>query len=48
MKVNYQIQNTTQFSALSDDQIEMIYMAALRVLESTGVRVHDDEGVALL
>ena len=48
MKVNYQIQNTTQFSVLSDDQIEMIYMAALRVLESTGVRVHGDEGVALL
>ena len=48
MKVNYQIQNTTQFSVLSNDQIEMIYMAALRVLESTGVKVHEDEGVALL
>ena len=48
MKVNYQIQNTTQFNVLSNDQIELIYMSALRVLESTGVRVYDEEGITLL
>jgi len=48
MKANYQVNATTQFSVLSDDQIEEIFHAALDVLERVGTRVYGEEGLALL
>ncbi len=48
MNVNYRVQGTTNFRILTDDQIEAIYYAALEVLERTGCRVYDEEGIELL
>lgn len=39
---------TTQFRALSDDQIETIFLGALELLESTGTRVHEENSRQLL
>jgi len=47
LKVNQTIQQTTQFSVLSDDQIEQIYFAALEVLETTGARVLHERAIEL-
>jgi trimethylamine--corrinoid protein Co-methyltransferase len=44
-KTNYQINATPRLQVLSEDEIEAIYYAALRVLYETGVRVYDKEGV---
>jgi trimethylamine--corrinoid protein Co-methyltransferase len=44
-KTNYQVNATPRFQVLTEDQIEAIYYAALRVLYETGVRVYDKEGV---
>jgi trimethylamine---corrinoid protein Co-methyltransferase len=46
-KHNYQVNATPKFQVLSEDQIEAIYFAALRVLHETGVRVYDKEGIDL-
>ena len=48
VNVNYRVQGTTHFRLLTDDQIEAIYHAALEVLERTGCRVYDEEGLWLL
>jgi trimethylamine--corrinoid protein Co-methyltransferase len=44
-RTNYQVNQTPTFQVLTEDQIEAIYYAALRVLYETGVRVYDPEGV---
>ena len=44
-KTNYDVNATPIFQVLSEDQIEAIYYASLRVLYETGVRVYDKEGV---
>ncbi len=48
MLVNQLTNETTAFRVLTDDQIELIYTAALEILARTGVRVYDDEGLQLL
>jgi len=48
MRANYQVNATTQFRVLSDDQIEEIFHSALDVLERVGTRVYGEEGLALL
>ena len=42
---NYEINATPRLQVLSEDQIEAIYYASLRVLYETGVRVYATEGV---
>ncbi len=44
-KTNYEVNATPKFQVLSEEEIEAIYYAALRVLYETGVRVYDKEGV---
>ena len=44
-RTNYQINETPTLQVLTEDQIEAIYYAALRVLYETGVCVYDKEGV---
>lgn len=44
---NYSVNATPRLQVLSEDQIEAIYFAALRVLHETGVRVYEPEGVEL-
>ncbi len=46
-KTNYLVNATPTFQVLTEDEIEAIYFAALRVLEETGVRVYEQEGVDL-
>lgn len=46
-KTNYRVNATPRLQVLSEDQIEAIYFAALRVLHETGVRVYEPEGVEL-
>jgi trimethylamine--corrinoid protein Co-methyltransferase len=46
-KTNYQVNATPTLQVLSEDEVEAIYYAALRVLSETGVRVYDKEGVEL-
>ncbi len=48
MRANYQVNATTQFRVLSDDQIEEVFHSALDVLERVGTRVYGEEGLALL
>lgn len=48
MKVNYTSQRTPQFSVLSAGQCEAVYLAALEVLERTGVDYYVDEAIDLL
>ena len=48
MRANYQVNATTQFRVLSDDQIEEIFHSALDVLGRVGTRVYGEEGLALL
>jgi len=45
LKNNYLVNATPTFEVLSEDEIEAIYFAALRVLHETGVRVYEKEGV---
>ena len=47
MRVNLTDQRTPRFRVLSEDQIEMIYSAALEVLERTGGRVFHEEALKL-
>jgi trimethylamine--corrinoid protein Co-methyltransferase len=48
VRVNYQVNGTTRFRMLTDDQIEQIFFAALDVLSRTGALVHVDEALELL
>lgn len=48
MRANYQVNAAPLFRVLTDDQIESIYLSALEVLERTGTRVYEEEGLALL
>jgi len=48
MRANYQVNATPLSRVLSDDQIEDIYLGALQVLERTGTRIYNDEGLELL
>jgi trimethylamine--corrinoid protein Co-methyltransferase len=47
-KTNYTVNATPTFEVLSEDEIEAIYFAALRVLSETGVRVYEKKGVDIL
>ncbi len=44
-RTDYQVNATPTFQVLTEDEVEAIYFAALRVLHETGVRVYDEEGV---
>ena len=44
-RTNYRVNETPTFQVLTEDQIEAIYQAALRVLNETGVRVYDKQGM---
>ncbi|WP_291319693.1 trimethylamine methyltransferase family protein [Desulfonatronospira sp.] len=46
-KINQTIQTTPKFRVLSENQIEMIYSAALDVIQRTGARFHHDEALEL-
>jgi trimethylamine--corrinoid protein Co-methyltransferase len=46
-KTNYLVNATPTFQVLTEEEIEAIYYAALRVLSDTGVRVYEKEGVDL-
>ena len=46
MRVN--VDETTHFRVLSDDQIKGIVRAAMGILERVGVQVNDEEMVMLL
>jgi trimethylamine--corrinoid protein Co-methyltransferase len=48
LKSNYRVNATVQFRVLSDDQCQELYMAALEILERTGVNVHAEEAISLL
>lgn len=48
MRANYQENVTPQFRILSDDQIDEILSASMEILEGTGVRIEDEEGVKIL
>lgn len=45
---SYKVQQTPEFSALSEDQILEIHFATLEVLERTGVIVRHEEALDLL
>jgi len=47
-KTNYLVNATPTFEVLTEDEIEAIYFAALRVLYETGIRVYEKEGVSIL
>ncbi|MGC8827710.1 MAG: trimethylamine methyltransferase family protein, partial [Anaerolineae bacterium] len=47
-KVNYEVNATPVFQVLTEDEIEAIYFSSLRVLEETGVRCYNPEGVDIL
>jgi trimethylamine--corrinoid protein Co-methyltransferase len=44
-RTNYRINATPRLQVLTEDEIEAIYYASLRVLYQTGVRVYEKEGV---
>ena len=48
MRVNYRTNAGPQFRVLSDDQLEEIFQAALRVLEEIGLDVHNEEARQIL
>ncbi|MBW2148524.1 MAG: trimethylamine methyltransferase family protein [Deltaproteobacteria bacterium] len=48
MRMNQAIHATPSFRVLSIDQIEMIYSAALEIMQRTGARVFHEEGVEIL
>ncbi|MCF8331366.1 MAG: trimethylamine methyltransferase family protein [Bacteroidales bacterium] len=47
MKINQQINKSTQFKVLSEDQIEQIFFASLEVLEQTGGQIFHEEALTL-
>jgi len=46
-RINQTIQTTPYFRVLSENQIEMIYSAALDVIQRTGARFHHEEALEL-
>ena len=48
MRTNYRINASAQFHLLSQDECQEIYLAALKVLQRTGVAVHSDEARGVL
>ena len=48
MRVNYQTNASTRFRVLSDDQLEEMFYAALRVLEEIGLDVYNEEARQIL
>jgi trimethylamine--corrinoid protein Co-methyltransferase len=46
-RTSYQVNATPIFEVLTEDEIEAIFVAALRVLYETGFRVYGEEGVEL-
>ncbi len=46
-KINQTVQRTPYFRVLSENQIEMIYSAALDVIQRTGSRFHHEEALEL-
>jgi trimethylamine--corrinoid protein Co-methyltransferase len=48
MRVNYRVNASTQFEVLSQDQCEEIYRASLKLLQYTGLVIHNDAALALL
>lgn len=48
MRSNHSSFGTPHFRVLSDDQIEDIHLATLEVLQRTGVRIFDQEGLDLM
>lgn len=48
MRVNYRTNASTQFRVLSDDQLEEIFQAALRVMGGIGLEVHNEEALQIL
>jgi len=48
MRVNYQVNATPRFRVLSEDQCQELYMAALHLMEHTGLDVPNDEARQLL
>lgn len=48
MRVNYRVNASSQFQLLSHDQRQEVYLAALKVLQNTGVAVYSEEALQLL
>jgi trimethylamine--corrinoid protein Co-methyltransferase len=48
MRTNYRVHAGPQFELLSWDQREEIYLAALKVLQRTGITVHGDQALDVL
>jgi len=48
VKTNLKSKTVTQFRALTDDQIERIFKAALDLLERPGMRIHSAEAAEIL
>jgi trimethylamine--corrinoid protein Co-methyltransferase len=48
MRTNSVFRRTLSFDVFSRDQCEELHLASLEVLDSIGVRVHDDEALGLL
>ncbi|MGI9861643.1 trimethylamine methyltransferase family protein [Moorella naiadis] len=47
VRANYEVNATPQFSVLSRDQCEAIYLGAIEVLERTGAEIHSEEALAI-
>jgi len=48
MRVNLQTSGSTQFSILSEDQVECIFLGMLEVLQRTGVNIHHEKTRSML
>ena len=48
MRVNYRVNAGSQFQLLSEDQCQEVYLAALNVLQQTGIVIRSDLAVDLL
>jgi len=48
MRANLEVTGSTQFSILSEDQAESIFLGMLEVLQRTGVGIHHEEARSLL
>jgi trimethylamine:corrinoid methyltransferase-like protein len=43
MRVNYQVNASSQFQLLSHDQRQEVYLAALKVMQNTGIVIYCEE-----
>src|SRR6056297_4001327 len=48
MRVNTNYQKTVGMTTISNDQFEELHFASLEILESVGVKVFEEEALALL